>query len=78
LVAVDLFDEGADQGLPVQADFVFGFDLREDLGDVEGFAGLSEYVYIHVYIRHTLFAFSFRFRQLGIFQLLDHAELGIK
>jgi hypothetical protein len=41
---MDLFDEGAHQGFPIQADLVFAFDLGEDFGDVEGLAGLSQYV----------------------------------
>lgn len=44
LVPVDLFDEGADQGFSIQLDFMFGVDLGQDFGDMEGFAGLLEYV----------------------------------
>jgi len=44
LVPVDLFDQGTDQGLPVQIDFVFAFDLGKDFGDREGLAGWPEYV----------------------------------
>jgi len=78
LVAMDLFDEGADQGLPVEADLVFTFDLGEDFGDMEGFAGLSEYVNSHVHIRHTFIAFSFCFCRFGVLQLFDDPELGRK
>ena len=44
LVAVEFFNEGADQGFAIQADFMFGFDLGEDFRDMEGFMGLVEYV----------------------------------
>jgi hypothetical protein len=41
---MNLFDQGADQGFAVQGYFVFGFDLGQDLGDMEGLTGLAEYV----------------------------------
>jgi hypothetical protein len=44
LVPMNLFDQGADQGFAVQDYFVFGFDLGKDFGDMEGLAGLAEYV----------------------------------
>jgi len=44
LVAMDLFDQGADQGFPVQGHPVFGFDLGEEFGDMQRAFGLPEYV----------------------------------
>ncbi len=44
LVTVDFLDQGADQGFSVQIHFVFCLDLGQDLRDMEGFAGLVEYV----------------------------------
>jgi hypothetical protein len=44
LVAMDLFDQGADQGFSVQGHPVFGHDLGEELGDVKRALGLPKYV----------------------------------
>jgi hypothetical protein len=44
LVAMDLFDQCADQGFSVQGHPVFGLDLGEEVGDMERVLGLPEYV----------------------------------
>jgi hypothetical protein len=41
---MDFFNQGTDQGFAIQVYFVFGLDLGEDFGDMEGFSGLPEYV----------------------------------
>jgi len=75
---MDLFDEGAHQGFPIQADLVFAFDLGEDFGDVEGLAGLSQYVNNPIHIGHPFLAFGFGPLRLWILHLADDAELGRK
>jgi len=42
LVAMDLFDQGADQGFSVQGHSVFGFDLGQKVGDMKGALGLPK------------------------------------
>jgi hypothetical protein len=37
-------NQSTDQGFPIQLHPVFGFDLRDDLGDMEGTPGSPEYV----------------------------------
>src|SRR3974377_2637806 len=74
LVAVDLFDQGTDQGFPIQTDPVLCFYLVEDLRDVEGFPGLLEYVHSHVHIRHTFFLFGSSLYDLAIPQLSDGSK----
>ena len=62
---MDFFDQGADQGLSIQRHPVLGFYLGDDLGDMKGPLGPSEYVYCHAHIRHTFIFPSFgpfRFR----------------
>jgi len=44
LMTMDLFDQGADQGFPVQANSMFALDQRDNLGDMEGFWASMEYV----------------------------------
>jgi hypothetical protein len=41
---VNLLDQGADQGFPIESDVVFGLDLGNDFGDVKGLWGSSKYV----------------------------------
>jgi len=73
---MDFLDQGADQGLPVQVNSVFGLDQGDDLGNMEGFLGCSEYVYSHIHIRHTCLHGPFGlFGFLGL-KLSNSAKLG--
>jgi hypothetical protein len=53
LVAMDFFDQRADQRFSVQGHPVLGLDLGEQLGDVKRALGLPKYVSTHVHLRHT-------------------------
>jgi hypothetical protein len=44
LVAMNLFDQCANQGFSVQGHPVFGLDLGEELGDMKRALGLPKYV----------------------------------
>jgi hypothetical protein len=43
-MSMHFFDQSTDQGFPIQVHPVCRFDLRDDLGDMEGTPGSPEYV----------------------------------
>lgn len=75
-MSMEFFDQGADQRFSVQVNSVFGLDQCDDLGDMEGFLGPSEYVYCHCHIRHTFMSGEFTlFGFLGL-ELPNGTKLG--
>jgi hypothetical protein len=75
---MDLFNQGADQGFPVQINPMSGFDLSNNLGDVKGLLGSSEYVCSHTHVRHTFLFDTFSLFRFGGLQLPNGAELSRK
>lgn len=75
-MSMNLFNQGADQGFPIESDTVFGLYLGNDFRDMKGLLASSEYVYRHVHIGHTFPLRSFRFPNLRGFELPNRSELS--
>ena len=75
-MSMNLLDQGADQRFPVQCDTEFGFDLGNDFRDMKRMLSSLEYVYGHVYVRHTLLSGFLRLSGSRRLELSDRAELS--
>jgi len=53
IAAGDLLGQGADEALAIDRDGEGGMDAGEEVGDVEGGAGLLEYVIRYIDLRQT-------------------------
>src|SRR5258708_325878 len=53
VAAGDLFGERRNQAFAIDGDVESGLDAGEEVGDVQGRAGLFKYVVGHVYLRQT-------------------------
>jgi hypothetical protein len=78
VAAGDLFGEGRDQAVAVDGEAELGVDAGEQVGDVQGGAGLLEYVESHVNLGQTFLA-----RRTGggcgsVAEAADGAQLGVE
>jgi hypothetical protein len=71
----DLLGEGADQGLAAELAVVILFGVLEDVGDMQGSLGGSEYVYYYIHIRLTFRLGGGGFAVLGTAQGAHGTEL---
>jgi hypothetical protein len=77
-LAGDLLGEGRDEAFAIDGDAEGGVDTVEELGDVEGGAGLFEYVISHVNLRQTFSARRLGGSRVSLAEAADGAELSVE
>jgi hypothetical protein len=77
-LAGDLLGEGRDEAFAIDGDAEGGVDPVEELGDVEGGAGLFEYVIGHVNLRQTFSGRRFGGRRVSLAEAADSTELSVE
>jgi hypothetical protein len=77
-MAGDLLGEGRDEALAIDGDTEGSVDAVEELGDVEGGAGLFKYVKCHVHLRQTFAVSRRRGGRIALAEAADGAQLSFE